>query len=63
MTDTASRFEAGQLDLDVTDAEEFHLACIERGWGDGLPMIPPTRERVEKIDTVGGRLVTVLIGE
>lgn len=47
MTDTASRFEAAELDLDVTGAEEFHLACIERGWGDGLPMIPPTRERVE----------------
>ncbi len=43
------RFAAAELDLDVHDAEAFHLACIERGWGDGLPMIPPTRARVERM--------------
>lgn len=48
-THAPGRFEAAELDLDATDAEEFHLACIERGWGDGLPMIPPTPQRVERM--------------
>ncbi|GAA4933737.1 hypothetical protein EV188_102623 [Actinomycetospora succinea] len=35
------------LDLpDVDDAWAWMAACEERGWGDGLPTIPPTEERV-----------------
>lgn len=35
------------LDLpDVDDAWDWMAACEERGWGDGLPMVPPTEERV-----------------
>ena len=34
--------------LDVPDdLESFNRMFQERGWGDGLPLIPPTRERVE----------------
>jgi hypothetical protein len=33
------RVELGELEDDVE-------ACIERGWSDGLPVIPPTLERV-----------------
>ena len=28
------------------DAEDAIEACYERGWTDGLPVVPPTRERV-----------------
>lgn len=29
-----------------TDAEDLMEACYERGWSDGLPVVPPTPERV-----------------
>src|SRR5207245_9211407 len=28
------------------DLDQFQIWLMERGWGDGLPAIPPTRERV-----------------
>lgn len=31
-----------------TDSEEFTSLALRRGWGDGLPMIAPTPERVEE---------------
>ncbi|MHC1558616.1 hypothetical protein ACR9E3_06650 [Actinomycetospora sp. C-140] len=31
---------------DVDDAWAWAAACEERGWGDGLPTVPPTEERV-----------------
>ncbi|GLZ48597.1 hypothetical protein Acsp06_47820 [Actinomycetospora sp. NBRC 106375] len=35
------------IDLpDVDDAWAWAAACEERGWGDGLPTVPPTEERV-----------------
>jgi hypothetical protein len=35
------------LDLPgVDDAWDWIAACEERGWGDGLPTVPPTEERV-----------------
>lgn len=42
--DTADRYM-----LDVTDEspEEIQRAYEERGWGDGLPLVPPTSARVE----------------
>jgi hypothetical protein len=30
----------------VSDAADPIEACFERGWSDGLPVVPPTRERV-----------------
>ncbi len=36
---TARRIEVGPLEDDVE-------ACFDRGWSDGLPVVPPTRERV-----------------
>ena len=29
--------------------EEINEAYYQRGWTDGLPIIPPTEERVEKM--------------
>src|SRR4029078_334234 len=31
------------------DLDEFNRFCEERRWGDGLPLIPPTQERVGKM--------------
>jgi hypothetical protein len=31
------------------DAEEFLAFAMETGWGDGLPLIPPTERRVERM--------------
>lgn len=37
-----------QVDIDG-DAEEIYEAFLERGWGDGLPFIPPTEKRVARM--------------
>src|SRR5690349_21478356 len=31
------------------DLDEFNRFCEERRWGDGLPLVPPTQERVMKM--------------
>src|SRR5262245_46908592 len=31
------------------DLDELQRFVIERGWGDGLPVLPPTPERVERV--------------
>lgn len=31
------------------DAAEAFEACFEQGWSDGLPVVPPTAERVERM--------------
>lgn len=35
--------------------EEFTRFAMEQGWGDGLPMVPPTIERVRDFLVQGGR--------
>ncbi|MCC5856704.1 MAG: thioredoxin family protein [Ectothiorhodospiraceae bacterium] len=45
----AARFDRSLLrsrEIDLGDAEDVMEACYERGWTDGLPVVPPTRERV-----------------
>jgi hypothetical protein len=37
------------------DAEDFDRFCIERKWSDGLPLRPPTLERVERLIAASGR--------
>lgn len=32
--------------VDLAEAEDEHEAMFERGWTDGLPVVPPTEERV-----------------
>ncbi len=48
MTDLAALLEAqgGSLQAD-DDFERINELCLERGWGDGLPIVPPTVQRVE----------------
>ena len=44
--------EAGRRVLPVTGSLDEVNACFyERGWTDGLPIVPPTRERVESLLT------------
>jgi len=31
------------------DLDELQLFVLDRGWGDGLPVLPPMRERVERL--------------
>ena len=33
------------------DFEQINQLCLERGWGDGLPIVPPTARRVEQMLT------------
>jgi hypothetical protein len=37
------------------NAEEVNRVYYERGWTDGLPIVPPTEERVERMIEAGGR--------
>jgi hypothetical protein len=39
---------AGRLTID-DDIEHYQAVALERGWGDGLPLIPPTPARVEQM--------------
>ena len=48
----AVRFEADQLQarrVDVAEAEDIMEACFDRGWSDGLPVVPPTPLRVMRM--------------
>src|SRR5690349_15672698 len=31
------------------DFDAINALCLERGWGDGLPVVPPTAERVGRV--------------
>lgn len=45
------------------DAVSFSRLGTERGWGDGLPLIPPTIERVEEHIAASHAEPDVLVGE
>jgi len=47
MTSSVSPPESALLDLPSDDPQEVMEALTQRGLGDGLPVIPPTSERVE----------------
>lgn len=38
-----------QHETEIDDAAEFSRFALERGWGDGLPLIPPTEARVRML--------------
>ncbi len=46
MTTAALQAERFEVPDDLWAAQEFFM---EKGWGDGLPVIPPTEERVERM--------------
>ncbi len=37
--------------IEIAELEDTHEAMYERGWSDGLPLIPPTTTRVQKMLT------------
>ncbi len=45
----AARIEAPE------DADEFDRFCIDRKWSDGLPLRPPTLDKVERMIAASGR--------
>jgi hypothetical protein len=48
MTDLAGLLTAPGASLEADDDfEQINRLCLERGWGDGLPVVPPTAQKVE----------------
>ena len=43
----AQEWHSTQLEIDTT--EDLIEVCYENGWTDGLPVVPPTPERVERM--------------
>ncbi len=50
------------IETEVDDVLDFTRFAMEQDWGDGLPLIPPTVERVREFLAVGGRYPDELIG-
>lgn len=48
----AIRFQSRKIE---TESEDLMEACFERGWSDGLPVVPPTPERVLRMLRGTGR--------
>ncbi len=51
---TAGAARAGRIEV-PEDADEFDRFCIDRRWSDGLPLHPPTLDRVERMIAASGR--------
>jgi len=50
VSDLAELLKAKDASIDVDDDfDAINRLYMERGWSDGLPIIPPTSERVEKM--------------
>ena len=47
---------------DVADAWDANELYQQNGWTDGLPVVPPTRERVQACLDAAGLLPTDIIG-
>ena len=61
----AARFDADSLKarrLRFAEAEDEVEACFERGWSDGLPVVPPTEARVLAMLAGTGRQPDEVIG-
>src|SRR3984957_10665794 len=43
------------IDFETTSGTDLVEVYFERGWTDGLPVVPPTREKVDAmVDALGG---------
>jgi hypothetical protein len=50
MSDLAELLKAKDASIDADDDfDAINRLYMERGWGDGLPLVPPTAERVEQM--------------
>ena len=55
----ADALTSERVDVDLNDAIE---ACYERGWTDGLPVVPPTEDRVAAFLEAAGNQPTDVLG-
>ena len=53
----------GARKVDLAEAEDDMETCFERGWTDGLPVVPPTPERVMRMLGGTNREAGEIIGE
>ena len=61
----AARFASDALSarhIDLADAEDAMEACYERGWTDGLPVVPPTPVRVLRMLSASERPASEIVG-
>jgi hypothetical protein len=42
--------------------EEFNQLCLDRKWGDGLPLVPPTEKAVARMLAATGRVPDEVVG-
>jgi hypothetical protein len=54
--------ESGARKLDIDEAEDIMEACFDRGWTDGLPVVPPTALRVHRMLQATPRKPDEIIG-
>ncbi len=59
----ARHAEFGARKVDLAEAEDDIETCFERGWTDGLPVVPPTPERVMRMLGGTNREAGEIIGE
>ena len=60
------RFDSAGLHarkIELAESEDIIEACYERGWTDGLPVVPPTPLRVIRMLTGTNRAATEVIGQ
>ena len=48
--------------IEVAELEDEMEACFERGWSDGLPVVPPTEERVWRMLQGTSRAADEVVG-
>lgn len=61
----ALRFDGGRLrarPIALAEGEDAMESCFERGWTDGLPVVPPTPERVLRCLAGAGRAPDEIVG-
>lgn len=62
----AAKYDAGKLKarrLNFADAEDEMEACFDRGWSDGLPVVPPTEARVLAMLAGTNRAADEILGQ
>ena len=49
--------------VEISGYEDDIEACFDRGWSDGLPVVPPTPERVYRMVQASGRAADQIVGK
>lgn len=61
----AAKYDRDKLQsraLTISEQEDEMEACFDRGWSDGLPVVPPTPERVMRMLTGTNRASDEIVG-